>query len=97
MSNLSHQSKTPKELTIAIHVDGNEAPRAEQYDEAGNLRFTVDPNDEDAVVEWEHVHNVTQDIIQVQSLLTAIQMENRISNKRLKQSNKCRKMFIMGV
>jgi len=74
-------------------VNGNEEEAAKvqaQGRDEGNLEFRINPQDEEALLEWEHVHNLTQDVIFIQQTLQAIQMESRVSGKRLKASNKCK-------
>lgn len=56
----------------------------------GHYQFKGDSGDENGIVEYEHIHNLTEEVIQIQMLLTSIQMENRVSSKRLDASNECK-------
>ncbi len=52
--------------------------------------LNLDPNnEEDTILDSTHMRDLSYNIIQSQMALTNIQMENKMSSKRLSFSNQC--------
>ncbi|CDW84548.1 emp24 gp25l p24 family protein [Stylonychia lemnae] len=78
------EGKVVEQVNTGTSTDQNQAETTQQdYINLQNILY----DEAEQIVEFEHLRNLTDDIVKIQMQLTSVQIEQRVSNKRLEHSN----------